>query len=77
MMVRRPSTFGELISLRRTMERVSADPFFQMPVAREARRMPLDAFDTSDALVLEAALPAVETDARTTIAPDGTTATDA
>ena len=59
MMVRRPSTFGELISLRRTMDRVFDDPFFQMPVARHARRMPLDVFDTPDALVLEAALPGV------------------
>gem|GEM_PF-298936 len=59
MMVRRPSTFGELISLRRTMDRVLDDPFFQMPVARQTRRMPLDVFDTPDALVLEAALPGV------------------
>ncbi|MCY7419940.1 MAG: Hsp20/alpha crystallin family protein [Chloroflexi bacterium] len=58
-MVRRPSTFGELISLRRTMDRVLDDPFFQMPMARQTRRMPLDVFDTPDALVLEAALPGV------------------
>ncbi len=59
MMVRRPSPFGELISLRRTMDRVLDDPFFQMPMPRQTRRMPLDVFDTPDALVLEAALPGV------------------
>jgi HSP20 family protein len=41
------------------MDRVFDDPFFQMPVTRHARRMPLDVFDTPDALVLEAALPGV------------------
>lgn len=61
MMVRRPSTFGELISLRRTMDRVLADPFFR-PAAgpRPIRHMPLDVFETPDALVLEAALPGVK-----------------
>jgi HSP20 family protein len=60
MMVRRPSPFGELISLRRTMDRVFADPFFRpVPVARTGRRMPLDVIDTADALLLEAALPGV------------------
>lgn len=60
MMVRRPSTFGELISLRRTMDRVFADPFFRpAPAARTGRRMALDVIDTPDALVLEAALPGI------------------
>ena len=60
MMVRRPSPFGELISLRRTMDRVFADPFFRpVPAVRTGRRMPLDVIDTADALVLEAALPGV------------------
>ena len=60
MMVRRPSTFGELISLRRTMDRLFDDPFFRtMPAARGVRRMPMDVIDTPDALILEAALPGV------------------
>jgi HSP20 family protein len=60
MMVRRPSPFGELISLRRTMDRVFADPFFRpVPAVRTGRRMPLDVIDTADALILEAALPGV------------------
>ena len=63
MMVRRPSTFGELISLRRTMDRLFDDPFFHtMPVARSVRRLPIDVIDTPDALVLEAALPGVRPD---------------
>ncbi len=63
MMVRRPSTFGELISLRRTMDRLFDDPFFHaMPVPRGARRMAMDVIDTPDALVLEAALPGVRPD---------------
>jgi HSP20 family protein len=61
MMVRRPSTFGELISLRRTMDRVFADPFFRpVPAVRTGRRMPLDVIDTPDALILEAALPGIK-----------------
>jgi HSP20 family protein len=61
MMVRRPTTFGELISLRRTMDRVFADPFFRPgPAMRTGRRMPLDVIDTPDALILEAALPGIK-----------------
>jgi len=61
MMVRRPSTFGELISLRRTMDRVFADPFFRpAPATRAVRRMPIDVIDTPDALVFEAALPGIK-----------------
>jgi HSP20 family protein len=60
MMVRRPSTFGELISLRRTMDRVFDDPFFHtVPLTRGVRRMPLDVIDTPGSLLLEAALPGV------------------
>jgi HSP20 family protein len=60
MMVRRPSTFGELISLRRTMDRVFDDPFFHtVPLTRGQRRMPLDVIDTAESLLLEAALPGV------------------
>ena len=60
MMARRPSTFGELISLRRTMDRLFDDPFFRaLPVSRSAQRMQLEVIDTPDSLMLEAALPGV------------------
>ncbi len=63
MMVRRPSTFGELISLRHTIGRVFDDPFVRaIPVSRATRRMPMDVIDTSDAIVVEAALPGVRPD---------------
>ncbi len=62
MMVRHTSPFGELLQLRRAMERMFDDPFFRPVVASRAtsRRMPLDVFETSEALVLEAALPGVK-----------------
>jgi HSP20 family protein len=60
MMVRHTSPFGELLQLRRAMERMFDDPFFR-PVARStARRLPLDVFETPEALVIEAALPGVK-----------------
>jgi HSP20 family protein len=63
MMARRPTTFGELVSLRRTMDRLFDDPFFRtVPMARSVRRMPLDVIDTPDSLILEAALPGVRPD---------------
>lgn len=62
MLVRHTSPFGELLQLRRAMERMFDDPFFRPvgSVARgSARRMPLDVFETPQALVIEAALPGV------------------
>jgi len=46
MMVRRPSTFGELISLRRTMDRAPHDPLFPMPMSRQTRRTALVTTDS-------------------------------
>jgi HSP20 family protein len=62
MMIRSASPFGELLSLRRAMERMFDDPFFRPVTATRSgsRRMPLDVIETPEALVLEAALPGVK-----------------
>jgi HSP20 family protein len=62
MMIRRTSPFGELLSLRRAMERMFDDPFVRGVQASRAdsRRMPLDVIETPDTIVLEAALPGVK-----------------
>ncbi len=64
MMVRNPSPFGELLQLRRAMERMFDEPFFRpMAGSRAAsRRLPLDVFETPESLVIEAALPGVKPD---------------
>lgn len=61
MLVRHTSPFGELLQLRRAMERMFDDPFFR-PAAgtRAGRRLPLDVFESPEALVIEAALPGVK-----------------
>lgn len=61
MMVRRPSPFGELLSLRNTVDRIFDDSFFRQFVGGEdgSLSMPLDIYSTSDALVVEASLPGV------------------
>jgi HSP20 family protein len=62
MMVRHTSPFGELLQLRRAMERMFDDPYFR-PVSgtrASARRMPLDVLETPDAIILEAALPGIK-----------------
>ena len=60
--VRRPSPFSELVSLRSAMDRIFDETLFR-PVARgtnvDTIAMPLDIYTTQDALVLEAALPGV------------------
>ena len=62
MMVRHTSPFGELLQLRRAMERMFDEPFFRPAVASRngSRRMPLDVLETPEALVIEAALPGVK-----------------
>jgi HSP20 family protein len=62
MMVRHSSPFGELLQLRRAMERMFDEPFFRPAGASRvtARRLPLDVFETPQALVIEAALPGVK-----------------
>jgi HSP20 family protein len=59
--MRRPSPFGELLSLRRAMDRLIDDDFFR-PMSwngSEASAPALDVSTTTDALVVEAALPGV------------------
>ena len=61
MMIRHTSPFGELLQLRRAMERMFDDQFARpMSASRAtARRMPLDVFETPEAIVIEAALPGI------------------
>jgi HSP20 family protein len=60
--IRRPSPFSELMSLRTAMDRIFDETFFR-PVAggngEDSLAMPLDIYTTQDALVLEAALPGI------------------
>lgn len=62
MMIRHTSPFGELLQLRRAMERMFDEPFIrQMGTTRStARRLPLDVYETPEAIVIEAALPGVK-----------------
>jgi HSP20 family protein len=60
--IRRPSPFSELLSLRSAMDRLFDDSFFR-PItgstSEDTYAMPLDIYTTQDALVVEAALPGV------------------
>ncbi len=62
MLIRHTSPFGELLQLRRAMERMFDDPFFRQASATRsnARRLPLDVYETPEAFVIEAALPGVK-----------------
>jgi HSP20 family protein len=62
MMIRHTSPFGELLQLRRAMERMFDDPFFRSAAGSRttARRLPLDVIESPEALVIEAALPGVK-----------------
>jgi len=64
-LIRRSSPFGELLSLRRTMDRLFDETLFQ-PLASvrsdAGQTMPLDIYTTPEALVIEAALPGVKPD---------------
>ncbi len=64
---RRPSPFGELLSLRQAMDRLFEDSFVRPrgawgTASGEAAPLPLDVSTTADALVVEAALPGVRPD---------------
>ncbi len=62
MMIRHTSPFGELLQLRRAMERMLDEPFVRaVGTSRSTtRRMPLDVFETPEAIVIEAALPGIK-----------------
>lgn len=61
-MMRRPSPFGELLSLRHAMDRLFDETLFRPLTGsdEDPRAMPLDIYTTADALVIEAALPGVK-----------------
>src|SRR5512147_1561040 len=65
-LVRRPSPFGEIMSLRQAMDRLFDDSFLRSPFDGttwpSAAALPLDVVSTPDALVVEAALPGIEPD---------------
>jgi HSP20 family protein len=64
--MRRPSPFGELLSLRQAMDRLFEDSFVRprgsWGMSPEGAPMPLDVSTTNDSLVIEAALPGVRPD---------------
>ena len=64
--VRRPSPFGELMSLRRAVDRLFDEDFYRAAPAdgsgSDRLLLPLDVTTTKDALVVEAALPGVRPD---------------
>ena len=64
---RRPSPFGELLSLRQAMDRLFEDSYVRPPGAwgagaGEPSPLALDVSTSNDALVIEAALPGVRPD---------------
>jgi HSP20 family protein len=73
--VRRPSPFGELVSLRQAMDRLFEDSFVRSgswPTERGA--FPLDVSNAEDALVVEAALPGIRPEDVEITVEDGTLA---
>ena len=62
-LTRRPSPFGELVTLRQTMDRLFDDtvfrPFTAYPGNGDLARLPLESRTTADSLLVEAALPGV------------------
>jgi HSP20 family protein len=76
-MMRRPSPFGELLSLRQAMDRLFEDSFVRprgawSSLVGDAAPMPLDVTATGDALVVEAALPGVRPEDVDITVEDGT-----
>ena len=74
---RRPSPFGELLSLRQAMDRLFEDSFVRprgswSAASGEASPLPLDVSTSNDALVVEAALPGVRPDDVEITVEDGT-----
>jgi HSP20 family protein len=64
-MLRRPSPFSELVTLRQAMDRLFDEPFFRTAnggPGRDTADLALDVKSTKDALLVEAALPGVKPD---------------
>ena len=59
-LTRRPSPFGELLTLRQAMDRLFDDTMFRPFAGTEYSRVPLDVRTTPDALLVEASLPGVK-----------------
>lgn len=73
--VRRPSPFGELLSLRQAMDRLFEDSFVRptgWTGGSAETALPLDVSTTSDELVVEAALPGIRPDDVEITVEDGT-----
>jgi HSP20 family protein len=73
--VRRPSPFGELMTLRSAMDRLFEDSFVRRPFGTgfdSMTTLPLDVTNTSDALIVEAALPGIKPEDVDITVEDGT-----
>jgi HSP20 family protein len=73
--VRRPSPFGELMTLRSAMDRLFEDSFVRRPFGPGFEGMnglPLDVISTNDALIVEAALPGIKPEDVDITVEDGT-----
>jgi HSP20 family protein len=73
--VRRPSPFGELMSLRSAMDRLFEDSFVRRPLGPlfdTTASLPLDVTRTPDALLVEAALPGIKPEDVEITVEDGT-----
>jgi HSP20 family protein len=75
-LARRPSPLGDLVSLRQAMDRLFDDSFVRprtwAPGTESATSLPLDVSSTTDALLVEAALPGVRPDDVEITVEDGT-----
>jgi HSP20 family protein len=73
--VRRPSPFGELMTLRSAMDRLFEDSFVRGPFGSGFEGMaplPLDVTSTTDTLLVEAALPGIKPEDVEITVEDGT-----
>ena len=74
--VRRPSPFGELLSLRQAMDRLFEDSYVRSPgwgsSPFEGGALPVDVSTTGDDLVVEASLPGVKPEDVEITVEDGT-----
>lgn len=63
-LTRRPSPFGELVTLRQAMDRLFDDTLFRplggMSASADYARLPLDIRTTADALLVDASLPGIK-----------------